>query len=577
MRAPRVGLMGRAIAAIATALVAPASAWAQSAPATPGASVPPGVSAAELNPAARVPKLQPRETDVFAPEPPGPCPLADSPVELTINSVTFRGSTALRDADFSAVTRAYVGKTLKVGAICEIRDRAARVLFDHGILARVEIPEQRISGGALVIEVIEAHVVNVRVRGDIGPAQAAVERYVEKLRGMKPFDMKKAQRYLLLASDIPGVRVRASIRPSSSPERGAVDIDVAVTREAYSALGNVQNMGSKSVGRSGGLLRGEARSFTPFGEDTTLVAFHTLDSNEQWVVQLQEAARIGGDGWIARASAVYGETRPGDTLKALGLLSTSQVGNLEAAYPLIRRRRLDLNLAAGLDLVNQDTELSGGGGKLSQDKVRVLYARLDGDARTFALDRPFAMTWSVSARQGLSGLGASKAGSPLLTHGFAAPDAWLVRGSGGMETLLFGPISALVRAQAQYSDKPLMPYEQISLGDLSVGRGYDPAALLGDTGVSASIDVRYAAVQVYPRIQASPFVFYDQGVVHNNEALTSGLIASRTLRSFGAGLTLRLANQANLELTYARPIDAVAAGAARPAPRLLINLTASFL
>ena len=495
---------------------------------------------------------------------------------MTISSITFRGSTALKDQDFAAVTRAYVGKTQKVGAICEIRDRAARVLFDRGILARVEIPEQRISGGALVLEVIEAHVVNVRVRGDIGPAQAAVERYVEKLRGMKPFDMRKAQRYLLLASDIPGVRVRAAIRPSSSAERGAVDIDVSVSREAFSEVGNAQNLGSRTVGRWGGLVRGEARSFTPFGEDTTLVAFHTLDSNEQWVVQLQEAARLGADGLIARASAVYGETRPGEALKPLALKSTSKVGNLELAYPLIRRRRLDVNVAGGLDVVDQSTDL-GGAGRLTEDKVRVLYARADGDARVYGFDRPWVLNWAVTGRKGLSGLGASRAGDSLLTHGFATPDAWLFRAQGGIETQVYGPISASLRAQAQTSDKPLMPYEQISLGDLSVGRGYDPAVVLGDTGAGASLDLRYAAVQVYPRVLASPFVFYDQGFVHNNDAGRTGLTSSRTLRSFGAGITLRLANRANLEVTYARPVDAVSGGGARPAPRLLINLTASFL
>jgi hemolysin activation/secretion protein len=575
MGAPRVGLRARALAAFATTVLAPASAWAQATAPAQAAAAAPGLSAPELNPAARVPRLQRQETDVFAPEPPGPCPLADSPVEVTLGSVSFRGSTALKDQDFATAYRPFIGKPQKVGVICQIRDRAARLLFDRGILARVEIPEQRIAGGALVLEVIEAHVVNVRVRGDIGPAQAAVERYVEKLRGMKPFDMKKAQRYLLLASDIPGVRIRAAIRPSANQERGAVDIDVTVSRTPFTAVGNAQNLGSRAVGRWGGLVRGDARSFTPFGEDTALTAFHTLDSNEQWVVQLQEAARIGGDGWIVRGSAVYGETRPGDVLKPLDLKSTSTVGEVEAAYPLIRRRRLDLNLAGGLDVIDQETDIAGGG-KLTEDKARVLYLRLDGDARSFAFDRPVSANWALSLRKGLSGLGASEAGSALLTHGFAAPDAWLVRGAGELDAPLFGPVSASLRAQAQYSDKPLMPYEQISLGDLSVGRGYDPAAVLGDTGAAASLDLRYAAVALSSKLQASPFVFYDQGYVHNNDTALSGLAASRTLRSFGAGLTLRLANRANLEFTYARPIDSVSPGGPRPAPRLLVNLTASF-
>ncbi|HEX2818416.1 MAG TPA: POTRA domain-containing protein, partial [Phenylobacterium sp.] len=284
------------------------SAFAQTAPGGAPATPPvAGVSAPELNPATRVtPPTAARDADIFTPEPPGPCPLADSTVEITLASVNFRGSTALKAEDFSRTYRDFVGKPQKVGVICEIRDRAAAALFDRGILARVEIPEQRIASGALILDVIEAHVVNVRVRGDIGPAQAAVERYVEKLRGMKPFDMRKAQRYILLASDIPGVRVRAAVKPSISPERGAVDIDVSVTRAEFTVVGNAQNLGSKTVGRWGGLVRADARSFTPLGEDTALVAFHTLDSNEQWVVQLLEAARIGGDGWIGRLSAVYG-------------------------------------------------------------------------------------------------------------------------------------------------------------------------------------------------------------------------------------------------------------------------------
>jgi hemolysin activation/secretion protein len=579
MRAPRVGLGARAVLTLATtALATGGHAWAQTAPvAVPPAAAQAGISAPELNPAARVPRLQPRESDIFSPEPPGPCPLADSTVEVNLASVSFRGATALKPEDFGPAYRQFIGKPQKVGVICEIRDRAARALFDRGVLARVEIPEQRITGGALVLDVIEAHVVNVRVRGDIGPAQGAVERYVEKLRGMKPFDMRKAQRYLLLASDIPGVRVRAAVKPSISAERGAVDIDVTVTRTALSAVGNVQNLGSKTVGPWGGLVRGDVRSLTPFGEDTTLVAFHTLDSNEQWVVQILEAARIGGDGLIVRASAVYGESQPGDVLKPLDLKSTSVVGNLEVAYPLIRRRRTDLNLAGGFDLVNQNTDLGDGGGKLTEDKVRVLYARLDGDLRINAFGRPVAMSGALTLRKGLSGLGASEAGSDLLTHGFAVPDAWLVRANGAASASLIGPVSGEIHVQAQYSDKPLMPYEQISLGDLSVGRGYDPAVALGDSGAGAAFDLRYDPIQLSSKIIVAPYVFFDVGSVHNNDTALSGLAENRTLRSFGAGVTLRLANRANLDITYAQPIDAVVAGGVRPSPRLLFNLTASFL
>ena len=539
------------------------------------ASTPAGISAPELNPAARVPRAASRDADIFAPEPPGPCPLADSAVEVGLTSVSFRGATALKAEDFGPAYREFIGKPQKVGVICEIRDRAARALFDRGVLARVEIPEQRIAGGALILDVIEAHVVNVRVRGDIGPAQASVERYVEKLRGMAPFDMRKAQRYLLLASDVPGVRVRAAVKPSVSPDRGAVDIDVSVTRSAFSAVGNVQNLGSKTVGRWGGLVRADARSFTPLGEDTSVVAFHTLDSNEQWVLQVLEAARLGGEGWIARASAVYGESRPGEALKPLGLKSTSVVFEAEASYPLIRRRRLNLNLAGGFDFINQETDVAGLG-LLTQDRLRVAYLRADGDARVHAYGRTLLISGALTARKGITGLGASDPGSPLVTRSLAQPEAWLFRLNAAADVPLTAQVSAGARLQAQYADKPLMAYEQITLGDLSTGRGYDPAVALGDRGAAVSFEVRYSGLQLGPKTQAAPYAFFDVGYVENNQAAVSGLTPHRTLRSFGAGVALRLVNRAILEITYAQPIDTVTADGPKPSPRVLVNLTASF-
>ena len=547
--------------------------WAQTAP----TRATPGTSAAELNPNTRVSRPPPsRAGGAFAPEPPGPCPLETSDVQVTLNSVAFRGATAVSEAELRDAYAEYIGKPQPVSVICRIRDRAARIVFDSGVLARVEIPEQRIAAGALVLEVIEAHVVNVRVRGDVGPAQAAVERYAEKLRGMKPFDMARAQRYLLLASDVPGLRVRAAIRPSTSAERGAVDIDLNVTREGPSAIANVQNTGSKSVGRWGGLVRGDLAGYTAFGESTSLTAFHTLDSNEQWLVQLAQSARFGSEGLTARGALTYGESRPGEALKPLDLKSRSLVGNLEVAYPVIRSRIQNLNLAGGLDIVDQKTR-AGGIGLLSEDKLRVVYARADGDYRTEVAQRPVLLTGGITLRKGLSVLGGSEAGDNFLTRSNAKPEAWAVKAQGGADFAFTDRLTGAVRAQAQYSDDVLLPYEQMSLGGLTVGRGYDPAALLGDKGVSAAFEVRYGPTQLHPKLLASPYAFFDAGYVANNKTALTGLEKDRSLTSVGAGVILRVFNRANIEVTYAHPLHATNPGGSRPGDRVLIQLTASLL
>lgn len=573
----RVGLGGRlcVLALATTALTPTASALAQPAPA-PGAAVP-GTTAAELNPDTRISRPPPaRGAGAFAPEPPGPCPLESSDVQVTLNAVTFRGATAVSDAELRDAYAAYIGTPQPVSVICRIRDRAARIVFDNGVLARVEIPEQRIAGGALVLDVIEAHVVNVRVRGDVGPAQAAVERYAEKLRGMKPFDMAKAQRYLLLASDVPGLRVRAAVRPSTSPERGAVDIDLTVAREGPAVFANVQNTGSKSVGRWGGLVRGDLAGYTAYGESSSITAFHTLDSNEQWLVQLGEQARFGSEGLTARGSFTYGESRPGGVLKPLDLKSRSIVGNLEVAYPYIRSRTQNLNLAGGLDIVDQETK-AGGFGLLSRDKLRVLYARADGDYRTEVGQRPVLLSGGLALRKGVSILGGSDAGDLTLTRALAKPEAWVLKAQGGGDIAIGERLTAMVRGQAQYSDDVLLPYEQMSLGGLTVGRGYDPAALLGDKGVSAAFEVRYGPLALHPKVLAAPYAFVDAGYVANNNVAATGLQKDRSLTSVGAGVIFRLFNRANLEVTYAHPLHATNAGGPRPGDRVLIQLTASLL
>lgn len=563
------------IAMAATALTPALPTSAQQAPLPNRAA--PGTSAAELNPETRVTRPAPRRSaGAFTPEPPGPCPLESSTVEMTLTSVTFRGATAVGDAELRGAYAGELGKTQPVSVICAIRDRAAQIVFNSGILARIEIPEQRVAGGALVLEVIEAQVVNVRVRGDVGPAQAVVERYAEKLRGMKPFDMAKAQRYLLLASDVPGLRVRAAVRPSTSAERGAVDIDLTVVKDGPDVFANIQNSGSKQVGRWGGLVRGEIAAQTQFGESTALTAFHTLDSNEQWLVQLAGTARLGAEGAIGRGSIVYGESRPGDVLKTFDIRSKSVVANLEGAYPIVRSRNQNLNVAGGLDFVDQRTDIAGGAQR-NHDKLRVLYARADGDYRTEVAQRPVRLSGAVTLRRGLSLFGGSEAGDLGLTRLTANPEAWVLKSQGGIDIALTDRLTGMLRAQAQYSSSTLLPYEQISLGGLTVGRGYDPAALLGDKGYSGAFELRYGPLQLHPKVIAAPYAFFDAGHVSNNNTGLSGLGGGRTLKSVGAGVVMRIFNRANLEVTYAHPIDKTSRLGPRPGDRVLIQLTASLL
>src|SRR3546814_6228781 len=71
--------------------------------------------------------------------------------------------------------------------------------------------------------------VGVRVRGDAGRAERTIAGYLERLTEEEVFNRYDAERYLLLAGDLPGYDVRLALR-SAEAGPGEVIGEVAVIR-----------------------------------------------------------------------------------------------------------------------------------------------------------------------------------------------------------------------------------------------------------------------------------------------------------------------------------------------------------
>lgn len=550
-------------AAAAFALtVAPGLSHAQSAPAV-------APSRQELNPAGRA-QLAPPTPDLFSKPGEGACPLAENPAPLTVTSVTFRGLTAVPAEKLTPAYADLLNKPGDASDLCKVRDRVADALFDRGLLARVEIPAQTINGGAVTLEVIEAHIVNVTVRGDPGPAAPVLEKYAAKLRGMAPFDVNRVQRYVLLASDVPGLKVKASVRPNLSGERGAVDLDLTVERNPQDLILNVQNQQAKTTGRWGGLARGDLNAWNAYGARTSLVAYRTI-RNEQWVVQGLHEARLDGEGLIVRGALAYGESHPGDVLKPLGLKSRSAVANGELAYPVVRKRRENLTVAGGFDFIDQDTKFPGGA-TLINDDLRVIYLRADADKTLYLGFRPVVLNASTSLRQGLAGLGATGKGDRLLSRAEAHPGALVASGEASAYLVVSPRLSFRAEVNAQYSDKPLAAYEEYAVGSLTIGRGYDPAYISGDNALAASFEVHAGPYQPRAGWAVSPYAFFD--IAHTSDRDRGGV--HQTVKSIGVGVQVPVRDRWTLDVGYAQPLDKRAFDRKKPPGRLLVNLTARF-
>jgi hemolysin activation/secretion protein len=125
----------------------------------------------------------------------------------------------------------------------------------------------------------------------------------------------------------------------------------------------------------------------------------------------------------------------------------------------------------------------------------------------------------------------------------------------------------------QYAWKPLLSFEEFSAGNYTVGRGYDPGALLGDKGFGTQAELRFGSR--VPQSVRSPaiegYAFWDHAEVRNRDRLTDP-VGRQHLDSVGAGARINFDRFA-LDAALAVPLTRIGIDDRRPATRFLVSLT----
>lgn len=525
-----------------------------------------------------------------------PCALANpefAAIRFTLRSVEFSNSENIDPALLSPSWSRLVGTEVPVAAICEIRDQAATALRRAGYLAAVQVPEQRIENGVVRLDILAARLTGLQVRGDAGPNEGQLARHLTNLEGQPLFNARQAERYLLLANSIPGMSARLTLRPTGNP--GDVVGEVIVDRTRMAIDFSAQNYGSTSVGRIGGIARARFFGLTGLADETSFGVYSTLDTDEQQVVQAGHNFRLGGDGLTVGSDFTYAWTRP--TLPGnVPIRSETLVGSLYARYPLVLRQTAITTIGAGFDWIDQDVRLAAL--PVTLDKLRVAWARIDASwIDPAALTgrggyTPAEPRWQAStmleARQGIGILGASQGcrTNPLVCFApgvvpvsrvEADTTALVLRAQADVAVRPVPLITFAASARGQYAARPLLSYEEFSGGNFTIGRGYDPGTVIGDSGAGLSVEMRVGSGVPRSRdmIIIQPFGFVDALWVWNEDTSFAGLDPQR-LVSAGGGIRAMWGDRARLEVAIAEPLRAAGLVPFRPDTRLLISLTTQF-
>jgi hemolysin activation/secretion protein len=499
-----------------------------------------------------LPGIAPPQQLKVAPGIPTPPPLQPVPSNepgqaFPIDNVTLDGLTAFPRPEIDPIIAGLVGPSVTTGQI-ETARRAIVSLYRGNDFVYTTV-RGVISGKTLRFVIVEGYVAEVKLDGDAGPVGTQVLRFLDHLIGERPLRAKALERWLLLASDIPGLSVRSTLDPSTD-NPGALTLVARVSRKAVSGYLSADNRAATFDGPTEGIAVMSLDSFTEFGERTQFSFYGAPGPNV--FGQASEEFFIGGSGLKLKVYAGAGPAFPNGVLAAIGYQTFTKEFGGQFTYPVIRVRQQTLNVTLGFDAleVNTDNNLGASGGetRASYDSLRIFrlgtnYALFDtllGDTR--GANNQF----SILVSQGIVGLGSGRDGDVTTPPPRLGEKVDFTKASGEFSRTqtLFSPYEeasvALHEAVGwQATGDVLPPIEKYYLGGPHFNRGYYYGAVAGDSALTISNELQLNTPIPLPAkipltLSAQFYTFWDWGEAWQNTRLESDVM----LNSVGGGVRL---------------------------------------
>ena len=389
--------LGVATAGLLSTMIAPALAQ------TPATAAPLTTSPIER---AR-PELQPQAVPPLLPTPTPGAPEVPAGAPVTIQAVDIQGATAYKPRALEPYYSGIVGQSVPLGQISTVLQQIqTRYRNDGYVLTVVRGTIEPVDGRAtLRIRVVEGFISDVKIDGDIGPAGVLVYDFLNKLTGIRPVNIADIERALLLAQDVPGVSVRAVLRPGTG-EAGAVELVGQVGRKPFGGFVQYDNRGAPFAGPNELLVGAQANSFTSAGERTEVLLYDTPFNKEQMFGQADIEGFVGASGLKLRAYAGYGPSQPSGPLGQVGFRSRLTIAGVSVAYPIIRTRPLSLSVNLAFDVsraeISEADTTTGARQQTSLDDLRIvrLGETLDSQDQTFGTGLVGANTFALTLHKG---------------------------------------------------------------------------------------------------------------------------------------------------------------------------------
>lgn len=434
-------------------------------------------------------------------------------VKFKLSDLVVNGVTVYKKDELLRYYKSYLGKDISLPDLQIIADAiTARYRADGYVLSRAILPAQQIEAGKVYIQVIEGYISAIYVEGDISKVRSKIEKYGEKIKQMRPLQVRKLERCILMLNDIPGLTVKTVLSPAVATV-GASELTFVVEQQRLNIDVYYDNRGSRYLGPDE-VIVSTSLSDAVFAADNLLL--QTIDTplyDEERYLRLGYSCPLGLSGLRVNVSGSLTETKPGFIINSLDLIGRSKNWSIGVEYPLVRTRTKKLSVYGKFD--SMDTYTNFDVVTLYQDHIRSI---------RFGASYNFDDQWrgdnviSLDFSKGLHRLGASPLEPQTPLSRFHGRSDYSKVNASVSRYQSFGSRWMLVSSTTgQYSFRNiLLSAEQFGFGGPQFGRAYDPSEVIGDSGIAGKLELR---ANTYPEWrflqQVQYYTFYELGATWN--------------------------------------------------------------
>lgn len=471
-----------------------------------------------------------------------------------LNHINFEGNKVYKTSYLNDFASNLIGQEIYVDDIIELAGRITKQYqFDGYITSYAYVPEQDVIDGNVTIRIVESKIADIDIEGNKWLRKSYITREICNLNGLKEdkvFNVNQIDAVLKTANSMP--YFKAGVTVNKNPESDNTDIHLNVKDRLPVTL----NMAWDNLGRS---LVGQQRFRTTLTYDN-LTGFG--DSLYGGVILARRTTgviagyKIPVSPWGTKLAFDYGYTnvRIGGEFSEFGLRGNSTSYLLRLIQPIYKNSTTELEASVGLDFASSNTAAKNGDYELGGYNLRVLRANLYGSHD----DKTGTTFVILNGDFGLHGLGATHETNGEPDSAFQKVGANIIR----LQRIPLKESYLVLRLGGQWTPNQLYPMEQYQLGGFNNVRGYQPGVLLGDYGISGTVELRTPVPglkKILPEKvkHISDFIkliaFYDFGYIGQNANAYN--YTQNFLMSCGAGLNVILPSGFAFNLAVGIPLD----------------------